>query len=238
MNGNLNDCLICGGELEYLDTTEEMECVICHKKFSNNAHCINGHYICDECHSKNGIKIILEVCRTTDSKNPIAIMQKLMAQPFVHMHGPEHHILAGAALLAAYHNSGGKLDRDKALNEMERRGKQVPGGACGFWGCCGAAISAGIFISIATGATPLSEREWSLSNLVTSEALRQISALGGPRCCKRNCFTAAKVAVEFTRKHLAINMELPDSILCSFSPLNHECRGKLCPYNTIFMDRI
>ena len=231
MNGHLNDCLICDGKLEYLDAAEEMECVICHKKHLNNVRCINRHYICDECHSKRGAKIILEVCRTTDSKNPIEIMQKLMAQPFIHMHGPEHHILTGAALLAAYHNSGGQLDLNKALNEIERRAKQVPGGACGFWGCCGAAISTGMFISIATGATPLSEREWSLSNLITSKVLRRISALGGPRCCKRNCFTAAKVAVEFTREQLAVNMELPVDICCFFSPNNHECRGALCPYS-------
>jgi len=123
------------------------------------------------------------------------------------------------------------LDLNKALNEIERRAKQVPGGACGFWGCCGAAISTGMFISIATGATPLSEREWSLSNLITSKVLRRISALGGPRCCKRNCFTAAKVAVEFTREHLAVNMELPVDICCFFSPNNHECKGALCPYS-------
>lgn len=27
-------------------------------------------------------------------------------------------------------------------------------GACGFWGACGAGISAGMFVSIVTGSTP------------------------------------------------------------------------------------
>jgi hypothetical protein len=29
----------------------------------------------------------------------------LMAMPFCHMHGPEHHVMVGAALLTAYHNA-------------------------------------------------------------------------------------------------------------------------------------
>ncbi|MBQ5390561.1 MAG: alanine:cation symporter family protein, partial [Clostridia bacterium] len=54
----------------------------------------------------------------------------------------------GAALLAAYKNSGGEVDLENALMEMYNRGKQVPGGICGLWGSCGAAVSSGIFISI------------------------------------------------------------------------------------------
>ena len=62
-----------------------------------------------------------------------------------------------AALLTAYKNAGGELDLEKALTEMQNRGKQVPGGICGFWGSCGAAVSTGIFLSIITGSTPLSQ---------------------------------------------------------------------------------
>ena len=80
--------------------------------------------------------------------------------PFCHMHGPEHHVMVGAALLTAYKNAGGDLDLPKALQEMYSRGKAVPGGACGFWGACGAGISAGQFVSIATSSTPLAVEPW------------------------------------------------------------------------------
>ena len=30
----------------------------------------------------------------------------MMADPYVHMHGPEHHVLVGMALLTAVHNAG------------------------------------------------------------------------------------------------------------------------------------
>ena len=43
------------------------------------------------------------------------------------MHGPEHHVLVGSALLTAYKNCGGDLDLNEALSLMEERGKQVPG---------------------------------------------------------------------------------------------------------------
>ena len=71
-----------------------------------------------------------------------------MSMSFCHMHGPEHHIMVGAALLTAYKNAGGNIDLNKALLEMYSRGKDVPGGVCGFWGACGAAISTGMYMSI------------------------------------------------------------------------------------------
>ena len=80
-----------------------------------------------------------------------------MAMPSCHMHGPEHHTMVGSALLAAYQNAGGNIDLKTALYEMQKRGKQVPGGACGFWGACGAGISAGMYISIALKSTPLAK---------------------------------------------------------------------------------
>ena len=71
-------------------------------------------------------------------------------------------MLVGSALLAAYKNAGGELDLDAALEEMRNRGAQVPGGICGLWGTCGAAVSTGIFVSLITGASPLSGKEWGL----------------------------------------------------------------------------
>ncbi|MCG8399661.1 DUF5714 domain-containing protein, partial [Bacillus atrophaeus] len=75
------------------------------------------------------------------------ILQKIMECPYIYMHGPEHHVMVGAALLTAWHNGGGQIDFPAALEEMKKRGSQIPGGICGLWGTCGAAVSAGIFFS-------------------------------------------------------------------------------------------
>lgn len=225
-----NECLICGKPLVFLQEAEEKECYFCHGKFLTNATCSAGHYVCDRCHAEQGIKSVLQYARQTDSRNPVEIATGMMRQPFIYMHGNEHHVLVGAALLAAWHNCGGDIDLEKALKEIEQRGSQVPGGACGFWGACGAAISAGMFVSIVTGSTPLKEREWGLSNLMTSEALQKIGTIGGPRCCKRNTYTAIRAAADFCARNLGIKMEMPEEIVCTFNRQNRQCITLRCPY--------
>ena len=149
------ECLICGAPLIYLEHQETMKCAVCGGSFPSHARCANGHYICDSCHAKDALDLICQFCLHTELKNPVAIMEQLIDFPQIHMHGPEHHVLVGAALLAAYKNCGGELDLSSALDQMKERGSQVPGGICGQWGTCGAGVSTGIFMSIATGATPL-----------------------------------------------------------------------------------
>lgn len=55
-----------------------------------------------------------------------------MDASFCHMHGPEHHVMVGAALLTAYKNAGGAINLRESVMEMLNRGKAVPGGTCGF----------------------------------------------------------------------------------------------------------
>lgn len=119
--------LICGAPLRYTDHAEEMDCSICHRHFSSNAQCENGHFVCDECHRAPALGAVRHICLTTTAKNPYEIAVAMMDHPAVHPHGPERHVLAGAALLAAYHNAGGSVDLPAALNEMVRRGSMVPG---------------------------------------------------------------------------------------------------------------
>ncbi len=222
------ECLICGAPLKYLENDRETQCALCHKKERSKTVCEKGHYVCNDCHT-SGIDTIIGNCMGETSKNPIEILRHLMALPFCHMHGPEHHIMVGSALLTAYKNSGGEIDLHKALIEMQSRGKQVPGGACGFWGACGAGVSAGMFISIVTGSTPLADKSWGLSNLMTSQALGAIGKVGGPRCCKRDSYLSVTEAVKFAKTHLGVEMELGE-IKCIHSKSNNQCIGVRCPF--------
>ena len=224
-------CLVCGKPIIYFDKAKKMKCIMCHKTFESYASCEDGHFVCDECHAKKGIDRVMEECKNSTSKNPIVLLQKLMEDPYIYMHGPEHHVMVGAVLLTAYHNCGGEIDLDEALEEIKQRGGQYPGGSCGLWGACGAAVSTGMFMSILTKATPLTGKSWRMSNEMTAKALEEIAKLGGPRCCKRNSFTAVKVAAEYVRENMGIVMELPEKILCDFSAENKQCLKKHCPYN-------
>jgi hypothetical protein len=223
------ECLICGDLLEYIDHSEIMKCVICGKTESSRVKCRKGHYICNECHA-NGIDEIVSICMNSDSKNPVEILERMMSLPFCHMHGPEHHVMVGAALLTAYRNAGGDIDLMNSLTEMMNRGKEVPGGTCGFWGACGAGISAGIFVSIISGSNPLTVEPFRLSHLMTSKALYAIGTIGGPRCCKRDSYISVLSAIDFVRENFGIEM-LKTEIICKRSAQNNQCIGKRCPFS-------
>ena len=215
--------------LIYLEKDEMMECVLCHKKELSKTRCEQGHYVCNECHTK-GMDVIIDICLSETSKNPIEIIRKMMEQPFCHMHGPEHHVMVGSALLAAYKNAGGEIDLPEALLEMMNRGKAVPGGVCGFWGACGAGISTGMFISIISGATPLKNEPWGLANKMTSKALDAIGSIGGPRCCKRDSYMAIISAIDYVAENFNIQMEKL-VIKCIHSDKNNQCIKERCPFH-------
>ncbi|MCQ2276915.1 MAG: DUF5714 domain-containing protein [Bacteroidales bacterium] len=223
------ECLICKAPLEYLNESVEMECVLCHKKVLSKTRCVNGHFVCDDCHTR-GLDTVISICLEETSCNPVEVMNRLMTQPFCHMHGPEHHVLVGSALLTAYKNAGGDIDLPKMLIEMQNRGRQVPGGVCGFWGACGAGISSGMFVSLISGATPLSVEPWGLANRMTSQSLNAIGEIGGARCCKRDSYLAILAAVDFVAEHFGIQMEKPE-ITCQFSSKNNQCIGNRCPFH-------
>ena len=222
------ECLICKAPLTYLEEDEMMECAICRKNEPSKTRCIHGHYVCSDCHTQ-GMDSIFGLCMNETSKNPLEILEKMMSMPFCHMHGPEHHVMVGAALLTAYHNAGGEVDMEKALKEMYSRGKAVPGGSCGFWGACGAGVSTGQFMSIITGSTPLAMEAWGLSNQMTAKALETLGKVGGPRCCKRDSYLSVLTAIDFVAEHLNIHMEKTMPV-CTRSRQNNQCIGKRCPF--------
>ena len=140
--------------------------------------------------------------------------------------------MVGMALLTAYKNAGGKIELENALREMKNRGQAVPGGACGFWGACGAGLSSGMFVSIISGATPLDNENFTLAHKMTAKSLSAIGDIGGSRCCKRDSFLAIIQAVEFVKEHFGIEMEL-GKMVCGYSPQNNQCIGKRCPFSIV-----
>ena len=80
------ECLICKAPLEYLVRDEDMECAICHKKESSKTRCVNGHYVCNDCHTQ-GMDTIFGLCLAETSADPAAILRRMMDLSFCHMHG-------------------------------------------------------------------------------------------------------------------------------------------------------
>ena len=224
-------CLICGFELACLPLEEILPCEYCRKPFTADVCCINHHYVCDRCHALSANDLIEQYCRTTPLTDPYRITATLMKNPQIKMHGPEHHFLVPAALLAAWYNRHrNTLLKDAALIKARRRAEDVKGGFCGSHGACGAAIGTGIFVSLITGATSLAKEEWRLANLMSAESLKIIAENCGPRCCKRDSFLAISAAVTFLKTHFGTDMPIEEGITCEFAILNPECLGVECSF--------
>lgn len=222
------NCAVCGRPLVYFTEEKQLECSICHRMKTANAACEDGHFICDECHSGGGAEI-LGYLLNSGEKDPVALFLRMCGTDGVHLHGPEHHSIVPCVLLTAYRNCGGEIDLPSALREAWKRGQKMAGGSCGFLGVCGAAAGAGIFASIVSGATPLTNEQWATAQRLTAECLKAISDIGGPRCCKRTGRTAIECAAKFSEKEfgIAIPCSRPE---CLYSLQNTECIRHRCPY--------
>lgn len=227
-----SDCLVCGKELEYHPWAKPLTCHYCGKEFLADVQCQAGHYVCDTCHELPANDLIETYCLSTANPDPVDIATTLMHNPAIKMHGPEHHFLVPAVLLAACYNLRPVEPALRAakLRTARKRAEEVRGGFCGSHGSCGAGVGTGIFISLLTNATPLSKVEWRLSNLMTSESLRSIAECGGPRCCKRDTYLALHAATDFLQSQLNIALPTTRAISCKFSALNRECLGKECQF--------
>ena len=139
---------------------------------------------------------IIEACERQESANPLEVFWAIEALPFVRMHGPEHHVLDGAAFLTAFHNAGGAIDLPAALDALVARGLAMPGAICGLWGVCGSAASVGAALAIIEGTGPLTDDASWGSHMELAAAF-----------CRPKAASAARVAASampswpFSRRH-------------------------------------
>lgn len=225
-----NNCGVCGTPLIYGTDSKTLRCLFCGTAHSTQIYCPEGHYICDSCHASESLMILRQVLNTTASTAPSEILERVMSHPAVPMHGPEHHAIVPAAIIAAVRNAGYPIPED-AIEKAVTRGAKVPGGWCGSHGVCGAAIGVGIAVSVLTEATPLTGRQRSMAIEATSFTLSRIVD-GHPRCCKRASRRALEAAVEFLRDRMNIIVGMGQHVKCTYSERNKECPGETCPYHS------
>ncbi|MCR4963359.1 MAG: hypothetical protein K6B40_05725 [Firmicutes bacterium] len=161
-----------------------------------------------------------------------ALLQRLLSQEGMPTHCPVHHYIVPAALLTVCRKRQGEsVDLLEAeLTEAMTRARNVPGGFCGFYGTCGAAVGLGIFWSIITGTTPLSAQTWSFGNRASGEALLKLAEYGGPRCCKRVSWLTVSGAIDRINEVFDLHLPALDEMTCSFYKSNGECLKDHCPY--------
>lgn len=223
-------CPVCGDERHPLPEAQVQNCQICHSPYDADLSCQHQHFVCPSCRQKAVRDKIISHCIESSETDPFILEDELMKLPGVLMHGPEHHLLTTAALLTAYSNKKDLENLDELLKTANDRTMAVPGAACGNWGICGAAIGAGVFISIVTETGPLSTDTWKTTGQLTARCADIISSKGGPRCCKRDSFLALKEAINYSNENFGAGFPVPENITCEFYINNRECKGKACEF--------
>lgn len=167
-----------------------------------------------------------------EKKNIWEMAMECMDLEGLPMHCPPHHFMVPAVLLTACARKEGRSleNLEKMLSEADKRAKKVLGGFCGNYGNCGAGVGVGIFLSVYTKTTPLSDVTWQWVNAATGRALIRIASVEGPRCCKRNAFLAFQEAVEIVKERLGLELEKPEKVVCRYFPNNKECKKEKCPF--------
>ena len=222
------DCGVCGQPLVYAEVTKPAVCDLCGRQESTLIWCPAGHFVCDACHAKAALDVLREVVKLSRTADSAAIAERVMAHPGVPMHGPEHHAIVPAAIVAAAINTGVPLGRKRCRGPL-RGERKIPGGWCGYYGACGAAVGVGVAVSVITAATPIKGRERSLALAATSVALERMVD-NEPRCCKRASRLALSAAVEFLHDQLGVDLEPPQPVVCTYSRRNAQCAQENCPY--------
>ncbi len=225
---SLTNCGVCGRPLVYATEPEIKKCFFCGREDRTLIYCPAGHYICDTCHGKGALDVLKHVLATTHSKDPAEILEQIMAHPSVPMHGPEHHSIVPGVILTAMRNAGYPIP-DGAIDKALERAAKVPGGWCGFYGDCGAAVGVGIAISVLTSATPLTGKQRSLALGATSLALARMLD-DQPRCCKRAARVAIAAAIDYLDERLKIQLPRNTKTVCVYSSRNQQCARTKCPY--------
>ena len=172
----------------------------------------------------------MSICKDNACSDPVKLFRMMVRDDHVPMHGPIHHSIVPLAMVCAVWSVKPDFDLDSYLTEVISRSSEVPQAVCGLWGCCGSAIGAGIFESIMTRTGPLSRgKRWGNCNLSTSDALRTIGDVGGPRCCKRNAVLSIISACNSAKEHLKVELS-PSEFVCTRYRDSEECIGSKCPF--------
>lgn len=224
---NISGCMVCGRELFCTpDILLRAKCFYCGKEEITHVYCMEGHYVCDECHRKDILDLVEHECINSEFTDPVELALRIFELPRLHMHGPEYHSIVPAVLVTAYGNSLNNKN-DLYIREAISRGKAIPGGICGTHGACGAGIGVGIAYSIIHQVTPYSRDERGTTNQMTALALMAISQFGGPRCCKRDSI----IAIETAKEHFKCFADIGKSkYICKQYVNNGMCIKSKCPY--------
>ncbi len=139
---------------------------------------------------------IESLCLDSSETDLLVLMERLRRHPVIPINGSEHHSLVPAIIIAAYRNSGGKVEPD-LIAQAVRRGASVMAGSCSYVGVCGSASGVGIAFSLLLQADPKEAEGRNLVQQVMCQVLAEIVRHKAPRCCQRESWLSLKKQQSF-----------------------------------------
>jgi len=221
-------CMVCGAPLEYLDREQRLPCHFCGKMGMVSAVCSDGHYVCDTCHAENALQVIERICLTTGATDMLALFEEITAHPAFPDNGPEYHSLIPGVILATARNLGLQVSEETLLAGI-RRGGQMAGGSCAYWGICGAATGVGVAFSLLLEANPMKAEARQAVQAAVGQVLAWISALRAARCCRRDSVLALRKAARISSDLLPVTLSAEAAVGCPAHRQKDGCLGRSCP---------
>lgn len=227
------NCMVCGGALEYLTTAVELICNYCGKKEGGYVRCPAGHYVCEECHRKGAYDMVKDIALSTHLRDPLAIAEIMMSHPSIPMLGCENAIIAAGALMAALRNRGSLgIEESQVLEAMNRTQRQALSAYCGLTGVCGVPIAVGAAFSVLLGAACPKDRETSMTMQAVARTVAAVANETGPCCCKSFVRTGMIVGSALAKEYLDVRLPIRiEKVSCSYMKRHpNGCRASKCSY--------
>jgi hypothetical protein len=170
------------------------------------------------------------IVRDLTGARPAEMLEQVLSQgEGTPVHGVWHHALIGEILLVCLRNAGYSIT-DDLIDEVIDRGRQIPGGSCGFLGACGALSSASSAYSILLGSTPVATDQREKLLQFAARLVARLAEIGGSRCCKKSSYAALEGARDAFAE---LGFDLPEEEFagrCPFFASNDTCDGVACAY--------
>ena len=170
------------------------------------------------------------ITREAQGTKPAEMLEELLSRgEATPVHGVWHHVLVGEIVLRCLQNARYQI-ADDLIDEIIDRGRQLPGGSCGFLGTCGALSSTASAYAILLGSTPVATEQREKLIEFAAKMVARLADIGGSRCCKKSSYAALEVARD---EFAELGFELPEEEFegrCPFFASNDTCDGDACVY--------
>ncbi|MEZ4484926.1 MAG: DUF5714 domain-containing protein [Syntrophotaleaceae bacterium] len=183
-------------------------------------------------HRVDALQVIERLLLASTETDLLDLFEKVRRHPAIPANGPEYHALVPGTILAAYRNSGGSLSDEQLLAGL-RRGAQVAGGSCAFWGSVGLPSGSASLSAWILKGQPLDGPARQTVQSATAQALAEIAGLSLARCCRRDCWLALRKAAELSATLLSVKLKAEGGDDCEQISRNRECAGSRCPWFSV-----